>query len=308
MWRLLPKLARVSGVLLVLAGVVVGLRMHRARAELRETFMSMGAEMLRYEFANPQLPPQKYQINGQTFWLNTGNTERPVEEVLDWFEVRCMDHDGGLGEQLEETLETADVEVDSRLLDPTIRESEAGRRGFVACLDPGPQTLGIEDVAARVQSFMNTLRLSDIGDFRFAYVKKGRRKTIFITLWTEGTIDLGAMFAEGGDVPGADVPGVPRPRGFRRILSVLPDEQPQSITMYQGEGSKAQVQAFYKEQMPLRGWRRVELTQEEAEKLPFEMAPTGDQLLYYKMGGRDVGVVVDDIQSPNRPVAVVFTL
>lgn len=312
--RLAPRVLRVVGVLsvilTVLALIVATVGMRRARAQLGEGLLNMGAEMLRYEFANPQAPPQEYRINGQSFWLRTGNTEQPVETVLDWFEARCMAHDGQLGEQLEESLQQAGetVDVDTRLLDPVIREGEVGRRGVVACLDSGTERLELTTLASRLQSFTETLRLSDIGDFRFAYVVKGRRKTVFVTMWTEGVIDLGEMFATDGDVPGQDVAGVPRPREFRRILSAVPANRVQSITMYEGTGTKVQVQQFYKQQMPFRGWRRVELTAEEAAKLPFKQEPTGDALLYYKLGDRDVAVMVQDPTPENKTIVVVLTL
>ena len=64
-----------------------------------------------------------------------------------------------------------------------------------------------------------------------------------VTLWSEGSLDLGRMFPAAGDAPGTDSSVVPRPAGSRRTLSASVEGFPAAIRIYESAASPDELVA-----------------------------------------------------------------
>ncbi|MEM9190051.1 MAG: hypothetical protein AAGF12_12785, partial [Myxococcota bacterium] len=290
-----PPLLRVSAFLLCVYLAVLGFLMHQARAQVSEVLMGLGVEMLRYEGAEYQEAPRTLYLNGQRILMATGIANHSLDRVLDFYESRCMDHDGELGEQIAELM-SADPDVgdiDSSLLDATLREA-SGSKGFVACLDTGRDRLEQEALAERVDRYRRYADVSELGDMRYIYAEESDGTTLFVTFWTEGSFKIAEMFPEEGDAPGQDVDGVPRPPNARRILSAWEQGHPQSFTMYLQEGTGASLEEFYRGAMD--DWTLMEIDPSRLADLPDGVVPGMEQFLIYERGDRMVSLafVEDD--------------
>ncbi len=293
--RCAPKVLRLSAFLVcVYAGVllVVG---HHARAQVGEVLFGMGEEMLRYEGAHRIDAPRTLVLNGQPIRLASAVTRHDLDRVLDWYEARCTEHDGELGEQIREIVEgNPEIDdVDSSLFDATLREQDGGR-GFVACLDTGTERLDVESLAERFEKFRRSLDVSELGDLRYIYGEENEDGTFFVAFWTEGSFRIAEMFPAQGDAPGRDPDGVPRPPDGRRILSAWEDGQPQSVTMY-GESRKGpdDLERWYRERMD--GWHLLELGDEMLARTGQERVPgflvyeREDEMVMLKFDRDDAG-------------------
>lgn len=285
-WRVkhyAPKLIRLG---LFLSCVYLGLLLvlgHEARAQVGESLFAIGEDMLRYEGAHRMDAPRTLHLNGQPIRLASGVTRHGLDRVLDWYEARCGERDGDIGEQLSELVDGHPQlgEVETSLFDATLREREEDR-GYVACLDTGGEKLDAEGVLARVERFRSSLDVSELGDLRYIYGEENDEGTFFVAFWTRGSFRIGEMFPAQGDAPGRDPEGLPRPPDGRRLLSAWEEGHPQSVTMY-GESARAPeaLESFYRQAMPKDGWHLLELDDATLARTGQERAP---HFLVYERG------------------------
>jgi hypothetical protein len=222
------------------------------RADLDEAMLGFGAEMMRLDRARQQSEPAPLTINGARVSVSSGMSDASVDEVLDEVEARCRARDSHLGAQLEPGGEhgavlAAEAGIENAgVLDSTLRESD-GERGYVACLDMGPDDVGPEEILARVERFLESGDISDIGHLRYAFAERAGEGSHFVAYWSDGPLNVGEMFPSTGDAPGEDVEGVARPPSSRRILSARADGEPYGLTVY-GDSplSATQLEAFHR--------------------------------------------------------------
>lgn len=270
-----PKVLRLTAFLAFVYVVIVAIVAYQARAQVGDALFGVGEEMLRYEGAHRIDAPRTLLLNGQPIRLATGVTRHPLDRVLDWYESRCEEHDGELGEQLREITEgTPDPsDADTSMFDATLREERDGR-GYVACLDTGREKLNPSDILARFEKFRVALDVSELGNLRYIYGEENDEGTFFVAFWTQGSFEISKMFPPTGDVPGRDVPDVPRPPDGRRILSAWEDGHPQSVTMY-GESARSpeELQSYYRAEMPEAGFTLLEVDDATLSRIGREPVP-----------------------------------
>ncbi|MDQ3035498.1 MAG: hypothetical protein M3Y87_24040, partial [Myxococcota bacterium] len=276
--------ARVLGVLTVVWALGSVLAAREARADLDETMVTLGAEMMRLADARQQSAPTALTINGSQMLVSSGMDDRDVAGVLDQFEARCRQRDGHFDAQLERA---GEVEVArGGWLDGTLREGDE-ERGYVACLDLGAEEMSPGELLARVQRFVDTGDLSEVGHLRYAFAERAEHGSHFVAYWTEGAFDLYAMFPPQGDAPGVDLEGVARPPQSRRILSARAGDEPYSLTVYENTSLTADgLERFYRDDLPSHGFRFLE--EEEGRAYESESA----RGLVAERGGRIVVVVI----------------
>jgi hypothetical protein len=295
-------------VLVVYLGVMVFVY-QRARAQLSEVLLSLGVEMLRYDDVEKHGETRTLHLNGQEIHLATAVTRHPLERVLDFYESRCMEHDGRFAEQITE-LSRGDAvpgEIDGSMFDATLR-SEEGHRGYVACLDQGTERASPEGVLAKFERFKESLDISEMGALRYIYAEESDGTTLFVTFWSDGPLRIREIFPPEGDAPGRDVEGVPRPDGARRILSSWEAGEPQIVAMYQsGEAEVGAIDSFYRRSMEDGGWTLLELDEERRRALGFELPRTPNPFLVFEQGERMVAVGISQAES-EPPVTTVLGL
>ncbi len=257
-------LRRAMQALLIAAFVAIvagGWVYHRARAQVSEGLWDLGSQMMRFADAREQDTPRDLLLNGQVLRFSSGTALRSADEVLDFFEGRCHEADGGIEEQIQALRSGRPDVFDREAPDSPVLREDDGHHGYVACVDFG-QSLSVTELGGRIARFNQTHDVGDIGDMRYVFVeqyeREGRTTTHFVVMWTHGAFDLDRMFPEEGDAPGRDVEGVGRPPEARRVLSSWERGQPYTISVYQARGDEADLESFYRRSLAHEGWTLVE--------------------------------------------------
>ena len=297
---------RIGQVLLVLLFVGVlggGWAYHRARAQLSESFFGVGEQMMQYTDARRQDAPRDLVLNGQVIRFSSGSASDDPEVVLDAFAARCASVDGQMLQQLEAV--AADHPDDTRqppTSSPVMREWN-GQNGYVACLDLGPESVPVTEIAERIRRFGQTGDVAAIGDMRYVFVERGsvdgETRTHFVALWTQGTFNVRAMFPESGDAPGRDVPDVTRPPDSRRMLSGYERGEPYGLTVYASRDGEAILENHFRHTLRVQGWSLVEG--------PDGRPSDGPVVLVAEKGRRMVTVVVEPDARNGGSTAAVLT-
>ncbi|MDH5491501.1 MAG: hypothetical protein OEY14_06065, partial [Myxococcales bacterium] len=233
---LAPRVLRVVLLFAALYAIVVVWVAHRAKADVQEIMLGLGAEMLHYPDAR-EGRVRRLSLNGASIYMRTATSDRLVPEALDYFESRCNQRDGRVLEQFQEL--EAEGHLDLGELDPAEADStlrfETSARGFVSCLDMGEGRQGYEGLLDRVGAFVESGDLSRVGQMRYVYAERvgeGEEESSFLlSFWSEGELNIYEMFPAAGDAPGVDPADVPRPASSRRILSMVEEGRSYGMTL-----------------------------------------------------------------------------
>jgi hypothetical protein len=249
---------RVSALVATVALVALLWTWQRAHAYGERVLTQVGEHMMRYAQAQHQNAPQELVINGSRFFLSTGNIEATVEDVLDHFHAKCNRRNGQLHDQWAEVAEARGVKVDhyNSWFDGVFRGSQ-GRRGVLACLETGPARLSPDLMLTRAKLALASGDLSRMGGLRYVFVIPGRneRVSVFVALWSEGSVNLRSMFPPSGDAPGTDPEGVPRPAATRRLIATQPKDHAAGLHVYTSDTLRRDaLHAFYAAELPKAGF------------------------------------------------------
>jgi hypothetical protein len=79
-------------------------------------------------------------------------------------------------------------------------------------------------------------------------------------MWADSGFDLRRVLPVGSaDAEGRDMPGVPRPQDAQRILSAWEADRPSGVYVYLTKArTGAELESFYREQLPKNGWTIIE--------------------------------------------------
>lgn len=194
--------------------------------------------------------PRRLFVNGLELRLVTASFDEELGAVLDRFQGACR-RSGGL--------RLGDAKAELAHLDTSLRR-ESDSEGVLACLDTGGP-LALNQVIARLEGFLETGDLGDVGSLRVVRAQRGRGRTTVLALWTEGSAPLSRLFPSRGDAPGRDPLDFPRPPGTRRVLSAFEAGEPYALTVYREEdGAEADSERVraYRASLEGRGWRVTE--------------------------------------------------
>ncbi|MBX7191205.1 MAG: hypothetical protein K1X94_04080 [Sandaracinaceae bacterium] len=255
-WQLVNASPWMKGVRLTafataVAAVGVGVTYTRVRGQVGEQMISVGESLMRYERADRQDAPRELRLNGQSLMVTSGTSPDDVSVVLDEFEARCRAHNADLQAQIRA----------ASAQDFFVMREERGETGAVGCLDFGEE-ISAAELLGRAARFRESNDLHDLGDLRYVYARTldEGHGTHFLTFWTTGSLDFDEITGHGGnqDVPGADVPGIPRPPRSRRIIDAYETGANQRVVSYAGSSmTEWELEAFYREALPRAGYHVV---------------------------------------------------
>jgi hypothetical protein len=220
-----PFGSRVLALLRVLCLLGVGLGLgtvlllSAARARASDVLVELGAQLLRLPGARYSNGVQALSLNGLTLFVQSGSSERSPEQVVEQFHAACA---RSAAPELAGPPSHGGVPAPpglERLLDGVL--VEASRAGTaIACIDAGGASNAVDAVVHRLQRFFASGDLGELGRLRYAWVERGERGgSAFLTLWSDGSVALLDRFPPDRDAPGADLPGIERVGGSRRVLS-----------------------------------------------------------------------------------------
>ena len=206
----------------------------QAQARAHELIASAGEQMLTYARAQHSDGARTLQINGVPLHLVSGSTPDSVAGLLDFMHARCRDAGGRFEEQLQQASRGRIPRIagGTRVpLDGVLRlDDEHG--GYLACLDLGATRIAPEELLRRVQAFLATGNLAEVGDLRFIWATRSGQTTNYVAVFTQGPVPLLSMFPTNADAPGVDLPEVPRPARSQRLLSTWQQDQAPMLVSY----------------------------------------------------------------------------
>lgn len=254
-WPRVFGLLRVTGVVSCIGLTVLGCLLSTAKAKFDESLVHFGEQLSALTQTKMQSTESHLHINGLQVHRITASTPLDVRETLNRLQSFCSER-GGL-----ETPAALLKSAQARSVHPGaaapggIYRHESERGGVIACIDT-QRPLGISELTTRLRAFVKTGNLSAVGSLRYVLARREKSVTSLLVLWTEGEASLLRMFPKTGDVPGDDVPDVPRPELATRVLSANDDAASYSLTTYESTATSPRfVIDWYKAQLQQRGWR-----------------------------------------------------
>ena len=254
------KIVRIIGLAVAVQALVLCLVVRASYTRTNEAIMSLAAQMLRYPDARHQDRPRRIRLNGLPLHFTSGSTHQPVSSVLDYVHAKCREQNGTLAEQLDILIKKGRKLIDRRpysLVDGVLRYGNE-KQGFVGCLARDSKSLNPDDTVKRIRGFLETGDVSRIGELRYVMAERHQETTSFIAFWTEGSANLFTLFPQGGDAPGHDLPGIPRPHDSRRVLSAWELGQSLALAVYVSPHSVlSNLMTSYNRQLEKDGWQRL---------------------------------------------------
>jgi hypothetical protein len=197
--------------------------------------------------------PREIHVNGMRLWAAAGHTDQPPSAVRRFYADRYAGR-GSAVDLLTQKLK------EKNILPPSVTPlSQASfgddERGGLAAIDMG-QVTDLRAIAERLLRIKDG-KLGEIGSLRYVYWEKlGSGGTRFLTVWTDDKTDLNQLLpGPDGDVPGRDVPNVPRYPGTHRILSADERGALGQMAVYAGAGSPELAYDFYLARLHTLGWQ-----------------------------------------------------
>jgi hypothetical protein len=269
---------RVAGFLMLVSCGSSYVVVRSAYAETEEKLLRFGEDVTAELGPDVVGEPQPLSINGEQLFVSSKQTELSVPEVLDRLADSCAARARGArapsplqpapGDRwlldLDEKVQRAEKPqalpalLDSLLHQPErlgiLRDERAGA-GQLACIAAPHGSGGLSGFLTRVREFVSSGDLAAIGDARYVAARRLENgKTHVLTIWSEGTFRIGALFPESGDAPGSDLPDVPRPIAATRELCVIAPGRSFALRLYGSTQPPQEVLAFYARALPEQGW------------------------------------------------------
>jgi hypothetical protein len=252
----LAAVLRVGVLIAVLAALVIFSAVLRAQAHVDEVMQDAGAALFAYTREAPHDQPRTLLINGARLRVLSGSTSDAVKDALDGFDTRCRNVSGGAGQAwLEQRALLAAATPALRAALHGVLRVDDEHGGYVACFDLGGQHLTPGELTARVRAFLATGDLADIGGLRFAWARREAEHTTYVAVWSLDHLPLRSMFPARGDARGAELEGLPRPRGSQRVLSTWQEAEAPMLVGYRSARGAAALIRQYSTQLENEGWR-----------------------------------------------------
>lgn len=288
------RTARVVALVVSFAAISFVLTYRYARAQVDESLIGLGSELMRYDGAWQTSEKHTIELNGAQLYMQSGLTDDAPSEVLDHFQSRCEMRDMNLGAEL---AAHGIVDAPEDAEHPTLRADD-GQTGYVACLDSGGVDLTLAMLMQRLELYAANGDLAQLGDLRYVFVRPdGNGGAHFVNVWTEGKFEMFKMFPERGDAPGFDVAGIVRPPGSKRILSAREQGKRYEMAMYTGTYMTGDaLETFYQEELPEAGWHIV-----SGEAFPDD---EGGRLLLLTKDDEMFGVVITELEDGTTAATV----
>jgi hypothetical protein len=245
-----------------LASAAVAVPLGRAQAE--STLESAGLGLLESLGAAIVGPPQAVTLNGQRLYLASKLTPLAVSQVLAALERHCRGEapvdQADLGswlDQLDPPLGTLSEDPSPGMIAQTADAS--GSVGQLACFARAPGDR--RSLLDRVRDFARSGDLSSFGAARYVVARRDTptSDTHVLTLWSDGGLDVRALLASAGDVPGGDSEAAPRPERSLRIAAAELVDAPYALRLYLTPDTPAAVLERYDRAMPGRGFESLSL-------------------------------------------------
>lgn len=224
-------------------------------ADMREATTHLGKTLTR--FADLTGDADTIRLNGAQLHEATAFTDMSTKDVLDRYEASCASSSGVLGKSIQEVLAKHPEAAPPGAMRFGVVRDDNDEGGMVVCFeDESPSDP--HRLKEKLEAFVKTHDLSTFGHLRFATATRipdgGTRVR---TIWTDGALDLHAMFPANADAPGGDSTILPRPPSSRLVVSAAAEGQPYSVRIYKSHEPLNTVSEMYEREMAARGFTRT---------------------------------------------------
>jgi hypothetical protein len=226
--------------------LVAGASLRHASAEADILMFSIGARAMALPSASVD-EPRLVRINGLEVFFRSQVVEMSLGDVLCHYRQRCIDINEGA------------TAASSLLAALSVKTVSRGDEGYVACIDLVAADL--ETLVTSAHRFAETWDLSDIGAPRYVYAKSSEARadhTLVLTAWADGSLNLKSLVANE-EAEGRDLPGIPAPKGARRVLFVEERDGPSRVVVYStSRSSPLELFRQYRRHFAAHGWKLIE--------------------------------------------------
>lgn len=266
-------LMRATVVVGVLVTVVSLVAAGRARAEMAQTGMRVGKDLM--PLVNVLGGASTISLNGQKIIMKYDGTKLPVKDVLDAAEEACRN--GGVragtfdptapAGAATENAKPKDIEsAFLRVADLGVMRGGDDREGLVLCFAKGSQTR--ESLSEQLEELQKNGDLGSLGKMRYVYARKDGEGTAVLAAVTDDSFKLDALrpAPDGADTEGSDDPTLPRPKSSVRFLSAVIEGTPYATRGYRTTASEDDVRADFDKGMVARGFTTLEIELKDGMK------------------------------------------
>jgi hypothetical protein len=192
----------------LIATISACLGAHSALASGAELIDALGAPLHAYAGASHDDGLRTLVVNGARLRLRSGTTQDSIDRVLDLQSASCREH--------------------GAWLNPIVR-TRSRDQGFIGCIVP-PAGQNITD---GLSALAKTHDLASLGELRVTWALQGDGATRYVSVASDGALELPNMFPSEGDAPGIDLTDLPRPPAARRLLSTWQEGAAPLLVSYQ---------------------------------------------------------------------------
>lgn len=235
--------------------VISGLGLRSVHGAVGEAALAMGRQLAHFE--DIVRTSHRVRLNGEPVNLASAVVDAPLVSVLDRFERAC-ESGSVVPAEFKEMVRAAHAGSEHSVkLGTGVLRRESTSEGLVACIvrdEHQPPSL-----RQRIARFEETLDLSDVGLFRYAYAQKTASGRVHLLVaWTDGPFRLAALMGDGTqDAPGEDVPNAARPIQSVRLLSASIERTPHASHVYASSAAPARVLSAFDTDMQRLGWKSL---------------------------------------------------
>jgi hypothetical protein len=264
---------------MVCLAVIGGLLLLRqVRAQVAERALDVGQELAR---ADLHAGSTRVRLNGAVLTLNSSSSDESVDAVLDRFTALCAAENAPLGEQVDSMARGANRPSTA----PSYRHLTVFRtptqehQGTAACIARNRKTDSLRELFASVSEAIDTGDLAKIGQFRYVFARKSRDTgaTHVISVWSEGELNVEAMFPERGDAPGLDLVNGVRPAHATRFFAAEVEGSQFQLALYESRQPPDSALESYHARLTAHGYVALDAnTMDEAVPVPARVYTFGE--------------------------------
>lgn len=242
-----------------LLAVVTAMLAQAAHAEIDETLLDIGSDLMRFPGSQPG-KVRDLRVNGARVSLRAESVDAPLDQVLSHYERACAEGHARVFRAVGEAIGGPVGRAAPALGVLATSSGRSSNRGYVACADFGAAS-DLQSVLHQLLGVSRSGDLDGIGTLRYTYVEaddsSGEERSFVLAIWASSSALVQKLVPmEGRDAEGRDLEGLPRPKDMQRLLSAWEVGSPSGLFSYVTDAhSPEELEAFYRAVLPIHGWR-----------------------------------------------------
>jgi hypothetical protein len=247
-------------------------------------------------------------LNGARMYHARVTTRESVATVLDRFEEHCKKNPGPMAEAMRDFAaqqpKLFEKNVQGSFRHAVMRD-DSEQDGALICFVDDRET-GLAGMSELVARFAQTSDLSEFGEMRYVFAERRKDgKTLVVTMWNQGPLNVSKMFPATGDADGNDSRVLPRPPEARRTLVAAAEGMPFALRTYESGKNRADVQTFYDRWMTREGWQVAAKAEREATTAYFRKDGYQVFLTLAENEGRTYATLIEAGPTASSQIATV---